>query len=258
MRKRAMPDGLRVPRSVPEGAVPAVLPMSAPSFYLTGRQTLGPGSILLATVLAAAAMGSVMYALKHNAHAIGAADDAGRSGGTAGAPKEDDKDDDPNQVDTIVVGDAGDAPVPARKGDHVSPVHATILVQLPRFGEQVGLIPDGVAGRLLYGWLAAFNHASYPELANALPTRDVGTVAAVEMELRRATGGYALLSAKEVGPGLLVFRLRDQTPAAGEALGSLQVLPGSNPPAIGSFSLRTIARLGVAEGHASATADLKK
>ncbi len=32
-------------------------------------------------------------------------------------------------------------------GDHVSPVHPTILVHLPRFGDQMGLIPDSPAGR---------------------------------------------------------------------------------------------------------------
>jgi hypothetical protein len=44
----------------------------------------------------------------------------------------------------------------------------TILVHLPRFGDQVGLIPDTSAGRLLYGWLAAFNQACYSALGNAL------------------------------------------------------------------------------------------
>jgi hypothetical protein len=130
--------------------------------------------------------------------------------------------------------------VPARRGDHVSPVHATILVRLPRFGDQVGLIPDTPAGRLLYGWLAAFNQSSYPALGNALPNVALASAAAAQMELRQQTGGFNLLSAKEVQPGVLVFRLRDQTPSATEALGTLQVRPNSSPAAIASFSLRAV------------------
>jgi hypothetical protein len=60
------------------------------------------------------------------------------------------------------------------------------------------------------------------------------------MDLRRQTGGFNLLSAKEVLPGVLVFRLRDQTPAAIEVLGTLQVRPDSSPAAIASFSLRAV------------------
>jgi hypothetical protein len=132
--------------------------------------------------------------------------------------------------------------VPARRGDHVSPVHPTILVHLPRFGDQVGLIPDTPAGRLLYAWLAAFNQASYPALGNALPNIALASAAAAQLELRRQTGGFNLLSAKEVQPGVLVFRLRDQTPSANEALGTLQVRPNSSPAAIASFSLRAVPR----------------
>ena len=51
--------------------------------------------------------------------------------------------------------------------------------------------------------------------------------------------GYTLLS-QEVRPGVLVFRLHDQSPAATEVLGTLQVLPNSNPAAIATFSLRTV------------------
>ncbi len=60
------------------------------------------------------------------------------------------------------------------------------------------------------------------------------------MELRQLTGGFTLLSAKEVQPGVIVFRLHDQTPEATEVLGTLQMRPNSNPAAIASFSLRTI------------------
>jgi hypothetical protein len=60
------------------------------------------------------------------------------------------------------------------------------------------------------------------------------------MELRQQTGGFSLLSAKEVQPGVLVFRLRDETPSATEALGTIQVLPNSKPATIASFSLRAV------------------
>lgn len=213
---------------------------TAPRFYITGRQPLRPGAILLATVAAAGALFSVLYAMGHTGHAHLTSGVTRSASATSGAaPAEDDKDD-PSQIDTIVLGDPADAPVPARPGDHVSPVHPTILVHLPRFGDQVGLIPDTPAGHLLYGWLAAFNQASYPALGNALPNVALASAAAAQIELRQQTGGFSLLSAKEVQPGVLVFRLRDQTPSAIEALGTLQVLPNSSPEAIASFSLRSV------------------
>jgi hypothetical protein len=219
---------------------PTEIPMlTGPSFYLTASQPLRPGAILLATVAAFVALSSVLYALSHNRSAHFNSSGAARSAATSGATPDDDKDD-PNQIDTIVLGDPADAPVPARKGDHVSPVHATILVRLPRYGDQVGLIPDTPAGHLLYNWLAAFNQASYPALGNALPNVALEYAAASQMELRRQTGGFNLLSAKEVQPGVLVFRLRDQTPSATEALGTLQLLPNSTPAMIASFSLRAV------------------
>jgi hypothetical protein len=217
-----------------------VPPPTAPRFYLTGRQPLRPGAILLATVAAVAALSSVLYALGHNEHGHLSSGADRSSSATTGAASAADEKDDPSQIDTIVLGDPADAPVPARRGEHVSAVHPTILVRLPRFGDQVGLIPDTPAGHLLYGWLAAFNQASYPALGNALPNVALASAAAAQMELRQQTGGFNLLSAKEVQPGLLVFRLRDQTPAAIEALGTLQVRPNSSPAAIASFSLRAV------------------
>jgi hypothetical protein len=223
--------------------VPTDVPRhTAPSFYITGSQPLRPGAILLAIVAAVGALSSVLYALDHAGHVHLTSDSSGAarsSSARSGAAADDDKDD-PNQIDTIVLADPADAPVPARKGDHVSPVHPTILVRLPRFGDQVGLIPATPAGHLLYDWLAAFNQASYPGLANALPNEALASSAAAQMELRRETGGFSLLSAKEVQPGVLVFRLRDQTPSANEALGTLQVRPNSNPAVIASFSLRAV------------------
>jgi hypothetical protein len=216
---------------------------TAPRFYLTGRQPLSPVAILLAIVAAAGALSSVVYALGHTGptHLASGSGGAARSASaTSGAAPAAEEKDDPTQIDTIVLGDPADAPMPARRGDHVSPVHPTILVRLPRFGEQVGLIPDTPAGHLLYGWLAAFNQASYPALGNALPNVALASAAAGQMELRRRTGGFNLLSAKEVQPGVLVFRLRDQTPAAVEVLGTLQVRPNSNPAAVASFSLRAV------------------
>ena len=213
-------------------------PHTAPRFYITGRQPLSARAILLATVAAVAALSSVLYALGHTGH-VPVTSDAARSASSA-SPSAADEKDDPSQIDTIVLGDPADAPVPARRGDHVSPVHPTILVHLPRFGDQVGLIPDTPAGRLLYDWLAAFNQSSYPALGNALPNVALASAAAAQIELRQQTGGFNLLSAKEVQPGVLVFRLRDQSPSPTEVLGTLQVRPNSNPAAIASFSLRAV------------------
>jgi hypothetical protein len=217
--------------------------LTTPSFYITTRQPLLPGAILLAIITAVSALSAVFYALEHNGnvHLIPDGSGAARSvasGGRADDGK-DDKDD-PSQIDTIVLGDPADAPVPARRGNHVSPVHPTILVRLPRFGDQVGLIPATPAGRLLYRWLAAFNQTSYSALEDALPNVAPGPATAAQIELRKQTGGFNLLSAKEVQPGVLVFRLRDQTPSANEALGTLQVLPNSEPATIASFSVRVV------------------
>ena len=220
-----------------------VLGLDAPRFYLTGRQPLRPGAVLLATVMAVSVLSGVLYGLSHNrsARLLRDSGDGGRpaSAAAGGAPPDDDKDD-PNQIDTIVLGDPADAPVPARRGNHVSPVHATILVRLPRFGDQVGLIPDSAAGRLLYGWLAAFNGGNAAALDEALQSVAPGDAAAAQMELRKATGGFNLVSAKEVQPGVLVFRLRDQTPLGTEVLGTLQMRTDSLLPAIASFSLRAV------------------
>jgi len=216
--------------------------VAAPQFYVTGRQPLRPGAIVLATVVAVGALSSVVYALGHGRAHIGLwTGDGDRSASptSAAGAAADDKDD-PNQVDTIVLADPADAPVPARRGDHVSPVHPFVVVRLPRFGDQVGLIRNTPAGRLLYTWLAAFNQANYGALANALPNVAGEDAAAAQMTLRQATGGFNLLSAKEVAPGVLVFRLRDQTPSATEVLGTLQVRAGSSPAAIATFSLRAV------------------
>jgi hypothetical protein len=211
--------------------------LGAPSFYLTSRQPLRPGAIVIATVAVVGALSLMLYAMSHGEHANRSSSGSGTTRTQAGASASADDKDDPSQIDTIVLGDPGSAPVPARHGDHVSPVHPTIIVHLPRFGEQVGLIPDTPAGRLLYGWLAAFNQASYPALGNALPSAALATAVAAQIDLRQQTGGFNLVSAKEVEPGILVFRLRDQTPSGTEILGTLQVLPNSNPASIASFSL---------------------
>jgi hypothetical protein len=223
--------------------LPTDLPiLTAPSFYITGRQPLSPTAILLAIVVAVGALSSVLYALSHAGHAHftsgGSGADRSASATLGGIPAAGQKDDDdPGQIDTVVLGDPADAPVPARSGAHVSTVHPTILVHLPRSGNQVGFIPNTPAGHLLYNWL---NQASYPALATALPNVALASATAAQMELRRHTGGFSLLSAKEVQPGVLVFRLHDQTPSASEVLGTLQVRPNSSPATIASFSLRAV------------------
>jgi hypothetical protein len=217
--------------------------LTTPRFYITSREPVRPGAILLAIVVAIGALSSVLYAMGRTGHvhlSSGGSDVRRSSAATSEGTSADDDKDDPSQIDTIVLGDPADAPVPGRRGDHISPVHPTILVRLPRFGDEVGLIPDTPAGRLLYGWLAAFNHANHSALSNALPNDGLDSAADAQMELRRQTGGFNLLSAKEVQPGVLVFRLRDQTPSAVEVLGTLQVRPNSNPAAIASFSLRAV------------------
>jgi hypothetical protein len=212
---------------------------SAPHFYITSREPLSVGAILLATVAAVSTLSSVVYALGHNGHThLTSGYDRSNTTSSTNSAAEDK--DDPSQIDTIVLGDPADAPVPARKGDHVSPVHPTILVHLPRFGDQVGLIPDTPAGHLLYDWLAAFNQASYPALGNALPNVALASAATAQIELRKQTGGFRLLSAKEAEPGVVVFRLRDQTPSANEVLGTLQVRANSSPAIIANFSLRAV------------------
>jgi hypothetical protein len=238
----AGPPPTRPAPGTPECDLPT---LSAPNFYLTGRQPLRPTAILLAIVVAAGALSSVLYAMSHAGRARftsgGSGADRSASATLGGTPAAAQKgDDDPNQIDTVVLGDAADAPVPAHKGDHESPVHPTILVRLPRSGDLVGYIPNTPAGQLLYNWLAAFNQAGYPALANALPNIAVASATAAQMELRAQTGGFRLLSAKEVQPGVMVFRLRDQTPLATEVLGTLQVRPKSNPATIASFSLRGV------------------
>ena len=104
------------------------VPATAPRFYITGRQPLNPGAILLAIVAAVGALSSVLYVLGHTGHAHLTSSNSGSARSAASA---DDEKDDPSQIDTIVLGDPADAPVPARLGDHVSPVHPTILVRLP-------------------------------------------------------------------------------------------------------------------------------
>jgi hypothetical protein len=222
--------------------------LTAPNFYITGRQPLRPAAVLLAIIAAVGALSLVLYAMSHAGHAYdtpgGSGNDRSASATNGGAPAAGQKDDDdPDQVDTIVLGDPESAPEPATPGAHVSPVHPTILVRLPRVGDQVGYIPNTPAGHLLYQWLAAFNQASYPALANALPNVAVASATDAQLELRRHTGGFTLLSAKEVLPGVLVFRLRDQTPAATEVLGTLQLRPNANPATIASFSLRAVPSL---------------
>jgi hypothetical protein len=236
------PDEHPRTQHLPPTCVPT---LTAPTFYITGRQPLSPTAILLAIITAVAALFAVLYALSHTGDThftstnSGADRSASATNGAASAAGQKD-DDDPNQIDTIVLGDPTDAPVPARPGDHVSTVHPTIIVRLPRTGDQVGYIPNTPAGHLLYNWLAAFNQANDSALATALPNVAPASATAAQMELRRQTGGFLLLSSKEVLPGVLVFRLRDQNPPPTEVLGTLQVRPNSNPATIASFSLRAV------------------
>jgi len=201
---------------------------AVPRFYVTPRARFSPGAVILAVVIALACLAAVLYALGRARQAQAAADD----------------DDDPSRVDTIYLGDPSQAPQIARPkpgaGDKPGTVHPFVVVHLPRAGDGTGQIPDTPAGRLLFAWLAAFNGTDPAALAKALPTAGETATEAAQWQLRQQTGGFTLLSAKEVQPGVLVFRLHDQTPAAGEALGTLQVNPASNPPSIATFSLSAV------------------
>ncbi len=242
---------------MPPHLATASAPQKAPGFYVMEHQPPRPAALLLAVLTAACAILLVSLGLGHSKATRRKAGSFNATRSPVSTPvntpsADEDKDDDPSQIDTIVLGDAADAPVPARRTDHVSNVHATIIVHLPRFGEQVGLIPDTPAGRLLYAWLAAFNQASYPALAKALPNAALASTVTAQMELRQGNGGFNLLSAREVQPGVLVFRLHDQAGTATEVLGTLQVRPNSSPAAIASLSLRAVLPSGQ---HATASPD---
>ncbi len=211
---------------------------AAPRFYLTSRQRLRPEVILLAVVVAAGVLLGIVFALGQGHRRMLADSTSDGRAGSAGSA--DDDKDDPNQVDTIVLGGPDEAPVPAKKGNHVSSVHPTILIVLPRDGDGAGMIPDTEAGRLFFAWLGAFNKASRLGLEGALPSAAPGAELDAEMLLRKQTGGFNLVSAKEVEPGVLVFRVRDQTPAGNEALGTLWVAPDSIPAKIASLSVRMV------------------
>ena len=227
---------------MPQPLAPGTHAVAVPRFYVTPRQRLGAGPVLLAVVVALICLVAVVYALAHSRHGHGSGYGSGgpqfgRAGFGAGSAADDDDDDDPSRVDTIYLGDAGQAPTATRPSAHASAVHPFVVVQLPRSGNQVGQIPDSPAGRLLYAWLAAFNGSDPSAFAKALPTRDDDLTGAAQVELRKQTGGFTLVSAREVQPGVLVFRLHDQTAAAAEVLGTLQVRAGSHPASIASFSL---------------------
>jgi hypothetical protein len=226
---------------------------AAPRFYVTPRPRFNPVPFLLALLLAAGGLFAVLYALNRSGHThlFPVASKTSRSGasGSAGdAADNDNNDDDPSSVDTIYLGDPAEAPTATRPAANPtadpnanpSTVHPFQVINLPRSGSQVGQIPATPAGHLLYNWLAAFNSTDQSAVASALQTPELGQTGAAQRELRRQTGGFTLVSAKEVQPGLLVFRLHDQTAAATEFLGTLQVRQNSSPPNIASFSLSAV------------------
>ena len=214
--------------------------LAVPQFYVTPRPRFSVGAFLLAFIIALVCLVTVLYTLTHTRHGHPSAYGLGSRRDGFSSSSDDDDDDDPNKVDTIYLGGPSEAPTPTRPGTHPNTVHPFIVIQLPRSGNQIGQIPDTPAGRLLYGWLAAFNGTDPSALATALPTHNAGLTEAAQVELRKETGGFTLLSAKEVEPGVLVFRLHDQTPSASEVLGTLQLTPDASPATIASFSLRAV------------------
>lgn len=217
--------------------------LEAPRFYVTPKQRFSVGSLVLALVIALLGLAAVLYALRRShsgrASMFGAGGTRFGTGGPGGDSADDD-DDDPSRVDTIYLGGPSEAPVATRPGGHPSAVHPFVVVHLPRSGEQVGQIPNTPAGQMLYGWLAAFNSRNLAEAGKGLPMPEADWAEAAQVELRKETGGFSLMSAKEVQPGVLVFRLHDQTTAANEVLGTLQVRPDSSPASLASFSLRAV------------------
>lgn len=217
--------------------------LAVPRFYVTPRQRFSSGPVFLALFIAIGCLLAVLYALTHSGHAHPRTSSVGSSqfgrGGSAAGSAEDD-DDDTSKVDTIYLGDPGQAPVATRPASHADAVHPFVVVHLPRSGDQVGQIPDTPAGRLLYGWLAAFNGADRSAVATSLPLPEFSPAEAAFVELRKKTGGFTLVSAREAQPGVLVFRLHDQTTSATEVLGTLQVRLHSTPASIASFSLSAV------------------
>lgn len=227
---------------MPQPLAPESPVWATPRFYVTPDHRFNPGPFFLALVIAVGCLFAVLYALTHSGRAHRFANGSGSSqrgkGGSASGATEDD--DDPSTVDTIYLGDPAEAPVATRPASRPGAVHPFVLVHLPRSGSQVGQIPDTPAGRLLYGWLAAFNSTDHSAAARALSTTEPAQAELAQMELRRQTRGFTLVSAREVQSGVLVFRLHDQTAAATEVLGTLQVRPNSSPPSIASFSLNAV------------------
>ena len=209
---------------MPEPLAPGDRVSAGPRFYVTPRPRFSPGSFLLAFAIASGVLLAVLHAQSRS-----------RAGAFGGG-----EDDDPSRVDTFYLGDPGEAPVARRPKGQPSSVHPFVVVRLPRSGDQVGQIPDTPAGRLLYAWLAAFNAADVSAAGKALPFPEVEGAEAAQVELRRETGGFTLLSAKEVQPGVLVFRLQDQTADAHEAVGTLRVRAGSGAASLASFSLSAV------------------
>jgi len=126
-----------------------------------------------------------------------------------------------SQIDTIFRVIPADALCPRDRGTK-SPRHATILGRLPRFGDQVGLIPETPGGHTPIRRARRLQPGKYPALGNALPMSKPlprprhRSKCGAERRLQHAL-------AKERPNPASVFRLRDQTPAAIEALGTLQV-----------------------------------
>lgn len=229
---------------MPSHPQPTTAPSSAPAltFGMLRSQPLRPGSLLFGALASLIALTAVIQALGHHgrtrqsSHTAPGSPSAASAGSAAGVPAPADPDDD-SAFDTIVLADPADAPTPAPHSDREpSPVHPFAVVHLPHFGPEAGMIPDTPAGRALYSWLAAFNHSDPVALADV--TRSPVPAAAAELDLRRQTGGLNLLSAREINPSLVVFRVRDQTTGT-EALGTLQ-LRATTPPTIASLSLRSI------------------
>ncbi len=236
---------------------PEPVRFAAPSFHLTEQKFLDPKSILLATAAASALLCLMSNSLGNTKQMHLHSQDSSTGQGPTNPTNtgRDSSNDDPSQIDTVYLGDPADAPIPARSRGYVATVHPFIVVHLPRFGNQLGLIPDTPAGHLLFEWLVAFNNADGPTLRIILPMEPLSSAALEQIELRKKTSGLDVISAVEVRPGILVFRLQDHTPSQREILGTLQVGSDTVPRAIATFSLRAVPSSG-ADSDAGSAATL--
>ena len=99
-------------------------------------------------------------------------------------------------------------------------------------------IPDTPAGKVLRAWLDAFNSADPEKTEQFEKTFDPAKAIVFQMDFRRRTGGFDLLSVTSKAPWLVTFRVREKNSST-EATGSLRVNDGQ-PVTVSSFGIRAL------------------